>query len=242
MRWFVAEFFVVVSGIVVALWLQAWWQGRQEASREGAYLRQMAADLRETERRLGESDRLARDGERAGALLVRAYYSPEAPPADSVLAWLRRANPYEAARPVTGTIEALVLTGDLNLIRDAGVRAAVTGYLDEARLQVETQQVFVQSFNAAADRVQRRINAGEIEALTAGQARIDSLAGAADLYVLPAGPRRALPPIDARALVRDRGAHADLYEMNQAKLILRETREQMRQSALRLRARLDSAR
>src|SRR5688572_25817782 len=37
-RWFAAEFLVVVTGVLVALALQAWYEDRQDRDRETAYL------------------------------------------------------------------------------------------------------------------------------------------------------------------------------------------------------------
>lgn len=45
LRWFLAEFVVLVAGILVALAVSSWAQDRQDAKREQVYLRQLEVDL-----------------------------------------------------------------------------------------------------------------------------------------------------------------------------------------------------
>ena len=130
-RWFGAEFLVVVTGVLVALAVGAWWQGRQDAATERAYLRQLASDLRETEQAAADADAFLRPVDRAGSLLWLAFYEADPPPRDSLLVWAERSMWTSTVRPVLGTAEALVATGDLALIRDDSLRTAVTAYLDE---------------------------------------------------------------------------------------------------------------
>jgi hypothetical protein len=55
-RWFAAEYLVVVVGILTAMALQAWWQERGNRAREQVYLRQLRADLVETQRLVSGAD------------------------------------------------------------------------------------------------------------------------------------------------------------------------------------------
>ena len=64
-RWFGAEFLVVVTGILVALALNAWWGSRQDAAREQAYVRQLRAELAVSVIQLGRELRIQRESERA---------------------------------------------------------------------------------------------------------------------------------------------------------------------------------
>ena len=57
-EWFtvLVEIAVVVLGVVIGFQVTAWGQSRSDRAKERTYLRQIAADLRETERRLDAAD------------------------------------------------------------------------------------------------------------------------------------------------------------------------------------------
>lgn len=236
LRWFAAEFLVVVTGILVALALQAWYEGRRDARRESSYLAQLDADLADTERLVAAADADNRPGDLAGARLLRAYYTPVPPARDSVLRWFLQASSYELARPVTATVEALVTTGDLGLIHDDSLRTAVAAYLDASRRLVASQQTFEYEFLRASDDMDRKID--YVEALTtlAAPARLDSVARSDSLFPAPAGARRRPFPFDLGALLADREAHFSLGQLLSAKRNLADIRREMREDAGRLRA------
>ena len=48
LRWFFAELIVVVAGILLALGLQSWWQGRENDARGIFYQHQVLADVKQT--------------------------------------------------------------------------------------------------------------------------------------------------------------------------------------------------
>ncbi|NNF57966.1 MAG: hypothetical protein HKN04_06960, partial [Rhodothermaceae bacterium] len=129
LRWFGAEYLIVVLGVLTAVGLNAWWQGRQDAAREQAYLHQLVDDLQETRTQLEHTERiLALQGASLGRLL-RPYRSSSRPPGDSVLTWMGSFVFLQQPAFVTGTATALVETGDLNLIRNDSLRTAITSYL-----------------------------------------------------------------------------------------------------------------
>jgi hypothetical protein len=102
-RWFAAEFVVVVTGILVAFWLQAWWAGRLDMYRENTFLSQLLADARENERRIEVALAVDSANEVSLARLTAALRSrQQLPPDDSLLAWLRVSS--SAFRPVLGSI------------------------------------------------------------------------------------------------------------------------------------------
>ncbi len=45
LRWFAAEILIVVSGVLIALALNAWWQGTQKAASADSYLELIVRDL-----------------------------------------------------------------------------------------------------------------------------------------------------------------------------------------------------
>jgi hypothetical protein len=128
-RWFLAEFLVVVSGVLVALALQAWYNGRQNAGAERAYLAQLDADLAATDRALRD----ALHGDSlivvANSRLVRALYRQGPLSADSARSWLHwQLGWFSDPRPVLGTVTTLIETGDIRLIRNAELRSQIVAY------------------------------------------------------------------------------------------------------------------
>ncbi len=121
----VREFALIVAGVLTALAAQAWWETRQERAREEAYLLQLVADARETERRLGVAlaeEELAEISTRSIAEAVRSG-GPLLE--DSIRAWLtppRWIFWYSDPRPVLGTVASLLETGDLRVMRADKVR------------------------------------------------------------------------------------------------------------------------
>jgi hypothetical protein len=132
-RWFAAEFLVVVAGVVVALAATSWWDGRQALEREAAYLGQLLADLDQTDLLVTSADEYMRNGDRAAELLVHSFR--ESPPTslDSIHSWVDAAFGWkESPRMIVATAQALMATGDLTLIRSDAVRAGIVSYLEVA--------------------------------------------------------------------------------------------------------------
>lgn len=130
-RWFLAEFFVVLTGILVALVLNAWWESRQAAQREQTYLDIIAAELRATEADLqaeiAASERLFTRAQS----LVSAFYAVQEPSPDSLFAWWRMN--HRDPQPTLGTLRALIDTGDLRLIQDDTLRTVLVRMGERSR-------------------------------------------------------------------------------------------------------------
>lgn len=138
LRWFAAEFLVVLTGVLVALALNAWWEGRQEIRREEAYLAQLRSDLRINEQRLREAIRLEETTRESAGAVLAAIGAAAPVSADSAHAWMieRRASFYSDPRLLVGTVSALMETGDINLLRDREIRQQIIEY----QSQIEADQ------------------------------------------------------------------------------------------------------
>lgn len=137
-KWFAAEFLVVLTGVLVALALNAAWDARQDRLREAEYLTQLRADLLVNRARIEEAIRLE-ETTRAGASAVLRSLGHSAVLADSAKHWMidQRASFYSDPRLLMGTFAALMQTGDIKLLRDATVRRRTIEY----QSQVEADQV-----------------------------------------------------------------------------------------------------
>jgi hypothetical protein len=115
---------LIVAGVLIALALDSWREGRQDRQQEVAYLEQLLFDLHETRERLaasieGDSATLAT----VSRVVERAIAGP-LPPLDS----LELPTGFSQFRPLTGTQAALVQSGDLRLLRSDSIRFELIAY------------------------------------------------------------------------------------------------------------------
>jgi hypothetical protein len=135
-RWFAAEIVVVVVGILIAMALNSWWSGRQDAERAASYLGRIHEDL------LSDADALAkhqayfagvqRFGEDAityvetGALRNGSAWH-------TLVAFFHAGNIWPYASN-TRTYVEMQNAGDLRLIRDSDLRAELATYYDASEV------------------------------------------------------------------------------------------------------------
>ncbi len=239
-NWFavVLEMLIVIVGVVIGFQISAWGDTRTDRDREQTYLHQLAEDLHETERDLAFSDSLEHLASGAIASVHHAYYQPQPPKADSLAFLILRSFLMGSPTPVMGTAEALVATGDLNLIRDDSLRAAITRYLDLTRDHRGWIRSHTDNFNDEAKGLWRRFDTMALWE-TLPEAHLDSLV-ATDLFYLPQGPRVTTAPFDRDAFLADTDARSSVFEMLRAKRNTRNHRRWMREEAVALRERVES--
>ena len=132
LRWFAAEFLIVVTGILVALALNAWFQGRQDEERATNYLKRIDRDLdlmiRDANFAAAYERRQTADGLYAYSVLSHVSTADERQRASLALAHLlvRRTLPVH-----DGTYRDLISTGDMRLVSDQ-LRDELVDYYDEA--------------------------------------------------------------------------------------------------------------
>lgn len=137
----VAEFIVIVFGVLVALGVDALWDKRQELELEGFYLDQIALDLTATQADVGPA--LDRWGSSfaASSDLVNALNQEALPSADSLGTLLSATGDLPRIRIVAGTIDGLLDGGDLRLIRSPEIRNAILKYRDLIDVADATAQI-----------------------------------------------------------------------------------------------------
>lgn len=72
-RWFAAEYLIIVLGVLTALVLNSAWKEREARKREVVYLQQLASDLSRTLANIDRIDSLMVTQEHASAKLVQAF-------------------------------------------------------------------------------------------------------------------------------------------------------------------------
>jgi hypothetical protein len=232
-RWFAAELLVVVCGVLIALALGSVYENRQDREREANYMRQLIADLKETERLMDQSDSINARWDTSIASLLKSYRGGGTPPRDSVLRWMgdvQMDNPV----PVLGTADALVRTGDLQLIEDLDLRSTLISYVSSVREYNTPWLLSVEDdFIAARTLLRDRVDILEASA-TAGGAVVPAPSSA--LYdVGDTNPY----PLDVARLIRDRDAYFLLVRIVDAKRAFLLVRDSFRNEARTLREQLE---
>ena len=251
-RWFGAEYLIVVLGVLTAVGINAWWSDRQDRAREDVYLRQLAVDLRETERAADEVDAQMDLLERAPRRLAQAYYLEDLPPRDSLATWGLYFLTYRTLRPVLGTAEALVSTGDLALVRDDSLRIAISAYLTGTRGAMASILAYDDQMRQLQSEFSLAVNTAPIYAegfsllhpersTPAALDSLDRAAGGGGIpQVLLVPPGAAVQPVDWGALLRDEQVHKLLSAIVNMKSATRFYRKEIRQRSADLRVRVEA--
>ena len=116
-----AELLVVFLGVLIALAADSWWESRSEARLEHTYLLALQADLAAASREL---DRVEQELEVETDWTRRFnewLYTDESWPSDEKIPDLNAPK----LRLPTGTLDALLSTGDVNLLSDPALRGTI---------------------------------------------------------------------------------------------------------------------
>ncbi|MEO5511088.1 MAG: hypothetical protein ABIV28_06520 [Longimicrobiales bacterium] len=151
----------IITGVLIALAAQASWSGRQDRDREQKYLHQLRDDLEVTRDRLNAGIASEDSAIHRMRMMVQFLRSTgELPPVDSVRGWIP-SNSGDHFQPVMGTLRALMQTGDIGIIKDDSLRAAIIEYdarLDASRAMVSLiSDGYISRTTARRDRLETHI-------------------------------------------------------------------------------------
>lgn len=146
LRWFLAEFLVVVSGIMVALALSGWVQERRDQQREVACLRQLSADLLSSEQQLTEAVEGIRERARASARVLHRFWREDPAVDEALVEDLSLPQGTRRFRPVMGTAEALSSSGNLGLIGSDTLRAELLTYVESMKRNLDDINRFDETY------------------------------------------------------------------------------------------------
>lgn len=213
-NWFavVLEVCIVVLGVVIGFQITAWGNDRAAQAEERVYLRQLAAELDATARRLESSIGAMRNSMGVSSKLLTAFNEPERADPDSVALWLTTIVQTNRPGLALGVARALV-NNDLSLVRDDSVRTAIFDLLTHAdRLEAWDGPTFA-TFIDYANQLR-----SVVPMTTRMSLRSDSVALNRYYPVLPfsANRRRVAFPIDSEAFLANREAYTaidGLYDM-----------------------------
>ncbi|GAB5518186.1 MAG: hypothetical protein RhofKO_04370 [Rhodothermales bacterium] len=233
-NWFatIVQFLIVVLGIIIGFQVTAWGNAQADRAKEQVYLQQLEAEFETTMVVLEQDDVDDAPGRRATYQLVRAFYEVERPPADTLMRWYNNAIGVGTPRPPLGTIEALIATGDLRLIRDADLRANIALYLEEMRgfqaahVDAETR------WREAAERLDRYIDPARAQDMfmASGGLEADAITPDDWEWSMPPQPRRNPFPFDVEQFLQNRAAFDAVYAMSYGRADMDYLREVMQEA------------
>lgn len=122
--------------ILLAFWIDAWWQDRSDQNRVTEYISQVRADTLENQERLAEALQLEIAQLGAVQAILIALRSPMPIAIDSAREWTQLEPGflwYSDPRLLDGAITALVATGDVNLIDDQRIKTSLINYLGQMK-------------------------------------------------------------------------------------------------------------
>lgn len=137
-RWFAAEFLVIVTGVLVAVALNGFYQSRRDARHEADYIALLSRDIQFTTRQLEEKAAFETAQLRDGTMAYRALSAAE-PPSNTaeVSAALRKLMDRRTMALLDATYQDLLSTGNLRLIRNRRLRDQVVEFYGTTRAEYE---------------------------------------------------------------------------------------------------------
>ncbi len=201
------EIAIVVLGVAIGFQLTAWGQGRADRAQEQFYLRQLTEDFRATLAEAEQASGQQQAVERNAAAALRAYRMPQPPPLGALSAAIGGSFNFQGTTPILGTAQGIVSSGDLSLLRDDSLRAALPAYVERSRERRESVQVSVDLYGEAFARLLSATDVLELQLVRFTPSVVDSLAEVDATFPYPAGARRTPFP----ATIEDVLSDPDIY-------------------------------
>ena len=212
--WFAValEVVIVIVGVVIGFQVTGWGQVRSDRLAEERYLRQLEIDFEQTLEDLDWVDRSMAERETASTRLLHAFQRPERPPRDSLLVWLDGMQGTISPSPVTRTIDALIATGDLRVLRNDSLRALLTEYAEFVDLREGFIARSSESFGRASHDVMEHVDPVEIHRVGVERGRWKGGSWQQVPDPFPDEGGRTVLPFDAQAFLGDEQAYRSTYD------------------------------
>ena len=233
-NWFAValEVVIVILGVVIGFQITAWGQSRSDGSKEKIYLLQLENDIQQTIDNLHAIDGVMASRELASAKLLRAFQLPSPPPRDSLLIWVYELQAGAVPSPAMRTVEALISTGDLRLLRNDSLQIRITEYAEF----IEEKENYLRGNSSRASgslrELERHVDFLEVERSRIEQGREgnDWLSGIEN-SPFPEGASQAAFPLDVQSFLRDREAYFHANHIYQGNHYVMLNRRDMRRGA-----------
>ena len=137
LRWFLAEFLVVVVGILVAIALNGWYQGRADAASERDYLSFLSRDLQGTLGDLADQAAFEQAQIKDGVMVYHALSNPLPADTTPLSEAISRLSQRKTLILKNSAYQDLVNTGNMRLIRNHALRDHIVAFYETASLQFD---------------------------------------------------------------------------------------------------------
>ena len=132
------ELVVVVVGILLALGIDSWVEGRRKRELETDFLAQLRDDLARAEAQIAGQLAATLEAEEYTLPLLSVARGEADAPNDTIARWLIRSFYFSDPRPTVSAAEALARSESLFVLSNPSLRLAVTSMIDRIR-QVESR-------------------------------------------------------------------------------------------------------
>lgn len=141
-RWFSAEFFVVVAGILFALAINTWWMNAETRQREQDFLADLVVDFEENATRLQEAIDLADEIMTEAQILLHLESAAHGRHLglDSLNYHLQTLSLLPTFQPVTRTYDNILGAGELQTISSPELRMMLADFESQLRLVATVEQ------------------------------------------------------------------------------------------------------
>ena len=123
-----AEGLVVVTSILLAFAIDAWWEGHTDRSAEQRILQELAGELRQNQAKLDDMLAFHADTEDAARTALELAASDVAVEPDSIDQLIGALSWPSGSEWITGSLDAVLFSGDLALIENKELRARIAAW------------------------------------------------------------------------------------------------------------------
>lgn len=125
-KWFFAEFLVVVTGVLVAFALNSWWMDVKDHKKEQTYLNQVLQDIKSSIDMMESAVEFEVTASHAASQLLEVAYLDSIPSPMELNIYALQCMSFEPGSLLQSTLLSLVNSGDLQLITDDSTRIELT--------------------------------------------------------------------------------------------------------------------
>lgn len=197
-KWFLAEFTVVVSGVLVALILNALYNQSQKEDRETAYLKQLKTELDESVAALESVNEYSKASSRCVERIIQQYWQVNPEQVDSLKIWMMAAHQYAPLALSTGTLNGLMTTGDIALISNDSLRTQIVNYHAHTASDLATVASFTTEWLRISAHGREVYDIWSLMAESYPEETLQAIIESVEAVVFPATNRKKQPVPDRR--------------------------------------------